>query len=267
MVEKFIEKFIEKLPQILPTLVGLVALLVYYLQEGQKRKEAASLIVLQINELTERIREISGYITEGGIDSVSFYESVPILETNYWNKYKHYFVNSMDGNSFTAINQFYSYALEIQEQQMFAKELQKKSLLLVQQAINNLEFEFIKNGINSNYGKIDLNSLLSSLAKSMPAGMSEEDKNNLLNLSKLVLDQNPGFDINQFWNVFDKQKVRINLIFNSRGNIITNYSPIQVAVSLKKIFVKISLLPIIGCSGYTNLEKIANSRALLLYKR
>lgn len=43
--------------------------------------------------------------------------------------------------------------------------------------------------------------------------MSEEDKNNLLNLSKLVLDQNPGFDINQFWNVFDKQKVRINLIF------------------------------------------------------
>ena len=76
--------------------------------------------------ITERIREISGYITEGGIDSVSFYESVPILETNYWNKYKHYFVNSMDGNSFTAINQFYSYALEIQEQQMFAKELQKK---------------------------------------------------------------------------------------------------------------------------------------------
>ena len=72
MVEKFIEKFIEKLPQILPTLVGLVALLVYYLQEGQKRKEAASLIVLQINELTERIREISGYITESGIDSVSF---------------------------------------------------------------------------------------------------------------------------------------------------------------------------------------------------
>ena len=121
---------------------------------------------------------------------------------------------------------------------MFAKELQKKSLLLVQQAINNLEFEFIKNGINSNYGKIDLNSLLSSLAKSMPAGMSEEDKNNLLNLSKLILDQNPGFDINQFWNVFDKQKVRINLIFNSRGNIITNYSPIQVAVSFKENFCK-----------------------------
>ena len=42
MVEKFIEKFIEKWPQILPTLVGLVALLVYYLQEGQKKKEAAN---------------------------------------------------------------------------------------------------------------------------------------------------------------------------------------------------------------------------------
>lgn len=80
-----LEKIIENWFQILPTLVGLVALLVYYLQEGQKRKEAASLIILQINELTERIREISGYITEGGIDSVSFYESVPILENNYWN--------------------------------------------------------------------------------------------------------------------------------------------------------------------------------------
>ena len=97
--------------------------------------------------------------------------------------------------------------------------------------------------------------------------MSEVDKNNLLNLSKLILDQNPGFDINQFWNVFDKQKVHINLIFNSRGNIFTNYSPIQLAFSLKKIFVKISLLTIIGCNGYTELEKIANSKALLLYKR
>lgn len=78
-----LEKIIENWSQILPTLVGLVALLIYFLQEGQKRKEAASLIILQINELTERIREISGYITEGGIDSVSFYESVPILENNY----------------------------------------------------------------------------------------------------------------------------------------------------------------------------------------
>ena len=103
-----LEKIIENWFQILPTLVGLVALLVYYLQEGQKRKEAASLIILQINELTERIREISGYITEGGIDSGSFYESVPILENNYWIKYNNYFVNSMDSNSFTAINQFYS---------------------------------------------------------------------------------------------------------------------------------------------------------------
>ena len=74
-----LEKIIENWSQILPTLVGLVARLIYFLQEGQKRKEAASLIILQINELTERIREISGYITEGGIDSVSFYESVPIL--------------------------------------------------------------------------------------------------------------------------------------------------------------------------------------------
>lgn len=261
-----LECIIENWSKILPTLVGLVALVVYYLQEGQKRKEAASLIVLQINELAERIREISGYITEGGIDSVSFYESVPLLETNYWNKYKHYFVNSIDSNSFTAINQFYSYALEIQEQQTFAKELQKNSLVLVQQAINNLEFEFIKNGINSNFGKIDLNGLLSSLSKSMPAGMNEVDKNNLLNFSQLILDQNPGFDINQFWTVFDKQKARINLIFNSRGTIFTNYSPIQIAVSLKKILAKISLLTIIGCDGYTKLEKIANSKAWLLYK-
>lgn len=44
-----LEKIIENWFQILPALVGLVALLVYYLQEGQKRKEAASLIILQIN--------------------------------------------------------------------------------------------------------------------------------------------------------------------------------------------------------------------------
>lgn len=45
--------------------VGALALVVYWLQERRKKIDAASLIVLQIDEIQERLREISTFIVEG----------------------------------------------------------------------------------------------------------------------------------------------------------------------------------------------------------
>lgn len=71
-------------------------MLIYLLQEQKKRVEAASLIVMQINELQNRLREFSSYIVEGQLNSSAFYESLPLMGENYWAKYKHYFVRKMD---------------------------------------------------------------------------------------------------------------------------------------------------------------------------
>ena len=69
--------------------VGLSAVVIYTLQERAKRIDAASLIVLQIDSLQNRLRELSTYIGEGKINSVAFYEALPLIKENYWDKYKH----------------------------------------------------------------------------------------------------------------------------------------------------------------------------------
>ena len=221
---------------LLPSCVGLIALLVYYLQEERRKKEAASLIVLQINDLSLKIREVAGYINAGRIDCVAFYESLPIIEEDYWNKNKHYFVNDMDFNSFSLINEFYSCALEIQEQQMLCKELQKKGFLLIQKSVNALEYEYIKNMLDK------------SITENVDLPLN-----------------NVQFNVTEFWNGFDKYKEKMHQVFQARPIIFTNYIPIQIAESLEKLLKKCALLTIIGCSGYKELQKRANSRAWLLY--
>lgn len=119
-------KFIsENWANILLIIVGSFALATYILQERKKKIDAASLIVLQIDEFQERLREISTFIVDGQLNETAFYESLPLMDTDYWNKYKHYFVRKMDATSYTALNQLYEYVSEIQEQQMLMKAFQK----------------------------------------------------------------------------------------------------------------------------------------------
>ena len=87
--------------------VGSFALVIYILQERRKRIDAACLIVLQIGEVQEKLRELSTYIVDGKLNETAFYESLPIMEENYWSKYKHYFVKKMDATSYIAYSQIW----------------------------------------------------------------------------------------------------------------------------------------------------------------
>ena len=111
-------------------LVGSFALVIYILQERRKKIDAASLIVLQIDEIREKLRKISTYIVEGKLNETAFYESLPLMGENYWNKYKHYFVRDMDAMSYSALNQLYNYVSEVQEQQLLMQSLQKNGFYL-----------------------------------------------------------------------------------------------------------------------------------------
>ena len=66
--------------EISPVLVGCVALFVYILQVRKKVSEAASLIVMQVEELKKKIQEIGSYIVDGKLDDGAFYESQPLFE-------------------------------------------------------------------------------------------------------------------------------------------------------------------------------------------
>ena len=113
-------------------IVGLSAFWIYKAQEKSKIQDAASLIVLQIDDLQIRMQEIQSYITEQGLNFSAFYESLLLIDTNYWSKYKHLFVRKMDNKSYNNLNKFYQYILCIQEQQDLLRNLQKNYFFVKQ---------------------------------------------------------------------------------------------------------------------------------------
>ena len=135
MWSEIISLFWSNLKDILLIGVGFVALVVYVIQERRKVSEAASLIILQIEDLQKRIREIGSYITEGVLNDSAFYESQILFKTDYWDQYKHYFIRKLDSFSFNTFNEFYNCATEILEQQELMKNLQKNFFFYTQQTL------------------------------------------------------------------------------------------------------------------------------------
>lgn len=119
----FISKNWLGISNFLIIIVGLSAVWIYKAQEKSKIQDAASLIVLQIDELQIRMQEIQSYITEQGLNFSAFYESLLLIDTNYWSKYKHLFVRKMGNKSYNNLNKFYQYILCIQEQQDLLRNL------------------------------------------------------------------------------------------------------------------------------------------------
>ena len=211
-------------------IVGSFAMVIYGLQEHKKKIEAASLVKIQIDELEERLREISTYIVEKEINESAFYESLPLMEENYWNKYKHYFVRKMDHKSFSDINLLYSYASEIQEQQLLLKQIQKDSFSLTQKVLLNIEMQLIFYGINNQYG------------------VSPQQ----------IATQNFNFDMQQFWTNYNQKKQQLELIINQKA--LTSYAPVQVRISIEKKLQEYSMLNVSGSLGYQILCKFAKRR-------
>ena len=211
-------------------LVGSFALVIYILQERRKKIDAASLIVLQIDEVQEKLREISTYIVDGKLNETAFYESLPIIEENYWSKYKHYSVKKMDAMSYGSMNQLYDYVLGIQEQQQLMKILQKNGFVLVQSILANLEAQLINFGLNNSYGSIPMAQIW----------------------------QNPSFDLNQFLNMYWQQDEKIKAIINK--GVLTPYIPVQIKISLEKILKEYSMLEIVGTDGYQMLKKFSKKK-------
>ena len=115
---------------ILLVIVGASAFFIYWAQERRKVSEAASIIVMQVEDLLKRIREIGSYISEGNLNDTAFYESQILFKTDYWNQYKHYFIRKLDSFSFNTFDEFYNCVAEILEQQEFTKENNTKKYAL-----------------------------------------------------------------------------------------------------------------------------------------
>ena len=225
-------KFIsENWANILLIVVGSFALATYILQERKQKIDAASLIVLQIDEFQERLREISTFIVDGQLNETAFYESLPLMETDYWNKYKHYFVRKMDATSYTALNQLYEYVSEIQEQQLLMKTFQKNSFQITQNILANIESQFIMDDFNNACTGVTAQNISSAMGNMIPQGVSEEDRNTLNAMVQQIATQNSSFDINRFWTLYNQQRNWTKSIINQGA--LTSYTPVQIISSIE----------------------------------
>lgn len=248
----------ENWANILLIIVGSFALATYILQERKKQIDAASLIVLQIDEFQERLREISTYIVDSQLNATAFYESLPLMDTDYWNKYKHYFVRKMDAISYTSLNQLYEYVSEIQEQQMLMKSLQKNSFQITQNVLANIESQFIVADFNNVCSEVTAQNITSAMGSLIPKGISEEDRNTLNAMIHQAATQSSNFDMNRFQNLYNYQKNWIKAIINQ--DALTLYTPVQIRISLEKMIKKYSMLEISGTEGYQMLKKISKHK-------
>jgi len=244
---------------ILLVIVGASAFIIYWVQERHKISEAASLIVLQVEELQTRIAEIGTYISEGKLNDSAFYESQILFKTDYWDKHKHFFVRKMDSFSFKMFDDFYNCASEILEQQQFMKNLQKNSLFLTQQMLMQAETNYILQTLTTCVQTpVDISNLRDVIGKSFSTEVSDEQKASVENLIKRIISSNQNIDQNTFWNIYNRSRSNLHSIINQ--NALTHYIPLQIRITLENALKKYNTIQVIGCEGYRKLKKIANRK-------
>lgn len=252
-------EYLKIIKEILLGCIGLVALAVYILQERRKVSEAASLIVIQVEELKKQIQNIGSYIVEKTLDAPAFYESQPLFKEDYWNKYKHYFVKKLDARSFTIFDEFYSCAAGILEQQQLMKSLQKNFFFVKQNVVSSIESTFMYDAMKISTGEIDKDGAVKALGSLLPQSISDENRNAMDSMLNGIVNIGPNYNLNLIKEYFSKKKCVFFELANTNG-MLTTYIPDQIRVSLENAIKKVTLLEIVGCEGFRKMKQIANRR-------
>ena len=117
-----------------------------------------------------------------------------------------------------------------------------------------VEGNLLLQNINLNaQNPIDFNKVVDGLTATIPAGMSDEEKNAVINMLKNLKYLNQNND--QFWNIYNKEKQ--NLIATINHGALDRYTPIQIRISIDNALKKLNHISIIGCDGYTKMKKIS----------
>lgn len=232
------------------------AFIVYFVQRHEKRKEAARLIVIQINALMEGIQDIASRISGGRLNSEAFYESVPLMEENYWEKYKHVFVKEMSSQSINEIDKLFQYARIIQDQQLVITSLQKNHFLVVQQVLCNIEGQFIMSGVTCPPPTDKVDATINLLKIGGMPSPGPEQESQMKELISQMWQNASNLSINQdATSLYATQKSLIEKVYNNVG--FTSFIPEQPRISLEKSIQECALLETKATEGFRKLCKIA----------
>ncbi len=239
--------------QLVMAIVGCSALWVYGRQKKDQQRNAASLIILQIDDLQDRVQELQSYITDQGLNFTAFYESLLIFDVNYWDKYKNLLVRKIDVKSFNNINKLYQLVTSMQEQQQLVKKLQTQFFFEKEKLMIYWESVFILETLKE-VDETYMSSQQFENAVNSP-NLGEEQRILLNKLIKQIEQNNPNINMDRFWNAYSsKRKIFWDITNN---NALTQYIPLQIESTLRNLLKRYSLLEISGTNGYNVLRKIA----------
>ena len=89
-------------------IVGLVAFVVYWLQKREIKRNAATIVVMDIRHAEQVVQSI---LEKGMVDR--FLKN--ILSENNWAKYKHLFASDLSSDDFAAFNRFFDSCVDISD--------------------------------------------------------------------------------------------------------------------------------------------------------
>ena len=254
MISSLWNFFCDNWESICMIFVGFVAIVVYKMQKIDENKNAAILVVTQIDDLKNKITDIVEIINNNKLDAVSIYETLDILEENQWDKYKHLFVGKIDLNSLRIIDNFYSGVSLIREQLILSKKLQQQSFFNNQQFLGQDSNMYLIQALD-NKNSMNITNIKDVLRK-IPEE-NEETKNTKEYLIKNVENLFPvNANSTQFMNAYMYKINELKAKFGIQGGFIS-YLPEQIRVTIDKELSKLSHIEIIGCTGYKKLRKIA----------
>ena len=254
MISSLWNFFCDNWESICMIFVGFVAIVVYKMQKIDENKNAAILVVTQIDDLKNKITDIVEIINNNKLDAVSIYETLDILEENQWDKYKHLFVGKIDLNSLRIIDNFYSGVSLIREQLILSKKLQQQSFFNNQQFLGQDSNMYLIQSLDNKYSFNITN--IKDVLKKIP-----EDNEEIKNTKEyLIKNAENLFPVNanptQFMNVYMYKINELKETFGRQGGFIS-YLPEQIRVTIDKELSKLSHIEIMGCKGYKELKKIA----------
>ncbi len=233
---------------------GFVAIFIYIIQNRAKKRDAAALIVDQIENLKEKMLQINNITINNTLDERAFYESLDIISENMWDKYKHLFIKKIDPYSFKIINNFYESILKIREQLLFTKELQHQQYYNIQLMMNSNINELLLKSFEMSISypiKKDYQSIVGEIESKLDG----DDKTKFLELFEDFSNSKINYDNNRFASNFNVKKELLANSLNMQPYI--PYIPQQISDTLNKVIRNANSIEIIGCEGYKKLKKIA----------
>lgn len=133
-------------------IVGLFTFGVYFWQKRDKKKLIASTLIMEIRDVENRISNIKNV----DLTFLSIYDSKPVFSENYWCKNKQLFIKDFNQDEFKLVNDFYDYALRIEEERQILRNQILIGFQEKQRGLQEKVCEIAKETIMGTNGNIDI---------------------------------------------------------------------------------------------------------------